>query len=287
VSATSPPALDRPADAGRYDVYAVVYGRRRARRGEHFLDYDERAAEPHETAYSFWLLLGRDATVLVDTGMAEARAGRFPGLEYDGTADGLLARLGVAQGEVDHVVLTHLHYDHAGGVAAFPDAVLVLQRAELDYWSGPTARRVTAQRWLVDEADQTAVRGAGERGRLRLVDGDAEILPGVTVHLVGGHTPGTQVVRVQGRQGVVLIASDAAHFAENLERDAPSRIFLSLPDVYLGFDRIHELAPPPAVVVPGHDPLVVLEGQRVRDSPVVVRLSPSGAGSERTGGRSA
>jgi glyoxylase-like metal-dependent hydrolase (beta-lactamase superfamily II) len=219
--------------------------------------------------------------------MAEERARRLAGLQYEDTAERLLARLGIAQGAVDLVVLTHLHYDHAGGAAAFRDALVVLQRAELDYWSGPIARRVTAQRWLVDEADLAGVRDAGEHGRLRLVDGDAEVLPGVTVHLVGGHTPGTQVVRVQGREGVVLLASDAAHFEENLERDAPSRIFVSLPDVYLGFDRIRELAEPPALVVPGHDPLVVLGGQRVRESPVVVRLSPVGAASDHMGGSSA
>jgi glyoxylase-like metal-dependent hydrolase (beta-lactamase superfamily II) len=276
----------RPAVAGRYDVYAVRYGRRAARRGEHFLDYDDRAAEPHETAYYFWLLLGQDATLLVDTGMSDERARRLPGLEYEGTAEQLLARLGVAPGSVDHVVLTHLHYDHAGGTAAFPDAVVVLQQSELDYWSGPTARRVTAHRWLVDEVDLAAVGDARARDRLRLVDGDAEVLPGVTVHLVGGHTPGTQVVRVQGMHGAVLLASDAAHFEENLERDAPSRIFVSLPDVYAGFDRIHELAEGRALVVPGHDPLVALAGHGVRGSPLVVRLSPAGVTSEDTRGNS-
>jgi glyoxylase-like metal-dependent hydrolase (beta-lactamase superfamily II) len=154
---------------------------------------------------------------------------------------------------VDHLVLTHLHYDHAGTAADFPAATYVVQRSEMDYWTGPWATRITREQWLLDEVALGRLRVASPR--LRLLDGDAEIVPGLSVHLVGGHTAGMQVVRVETSHGTVVLASDAAHFYENLDADRPAPLLHSMTGVYAAFDRIRELGP--AIVVPGHDPGVL------------------------------
>ena len=83
------------------------------------------------------------------------------------------------------------------------------------------------------------------------------MLPGVSVHLVGGHTAGLQVVRVETAAGPVVLASDACHFYENLSADRPSPIVHSTPAAYAAFDRVRELAAPDGVVIPGHDPEVI------------------------------
>ncbi|MFI7635928.1 MBL fold metallo-hydrolase [Nonomuraea sp. NPDC049400] len=70
-------------------------------------------------------------TVVIDTGIARARAERAPGLRYLSSPVEALARLDVAADAVDHVVLTHLHYDHTGTAKEFTSARYVLQRAEL------------------------------------------------------------------------------------------------------------------------------------------------------------
>ncbi|GAB3426878.1 N-acyl homoserine lactonase family protein [Flindersiella endophytica] len=222
-------------------------------RGEHFLGYDDRAAEPHPTAYYVWLAVSDQHTVLVDTGISRARAARIEGLTYLASPADLLADLGVATSDVSHVVLTHLHYDHTGTAREFGSARYVLQRAELDYWTGPWAGRVGREKWLLDEDDLARLQG----DRLDLVDGDVTLVPGLSLHLVGGHTAGMQVARVRTGGGHVVLASDASHFFENIETDRPFPILHSMTGMYGAFDRINELASGPHLVVAGHDPEVL------------------------------
>ena len=195
--------------------------------------------------------------MLVDAGIRPDTAAPVAGLEYLGSPVETLAALGIAPSDVGHVVLTHLHYDHTGTAAAFPAARYVVQRRELEYWTGPWARRIARERWLVDDRDVAHLVAARAAGRVELVDGDAEIVPGLSVHLVGGHTAGMQVVRARTAAGDVVLASDASHFAENIETDRPFPILHSMPDMYGAFDRINELAAGPHLVVPGHDPEVM------------------------------
>jgi glyoxylase-like metal-dependent hydrolase (beta-lactamase superfamily II) len=103
-------------------------------------------------------------------------------------------------------------------------------------------------------------------GRVRFHDGDAEIFPGVSVHLVGGHTMGLQVVRVQTRRGWVVLASDASHFYANMEQQRPFPIVWSVKDMVDGYARLRELADSPAHIIPGHDPLVLERYPAASDS---------------------
>ncbi|MET0317802.1 MAG: N-acyl homoserine lactonase family protein, partial [Rhodococcus fascians] len=141
-----------------------------------------------------------------------------------------------------------------GIVADLPEARYVLQADELEYWTGPWARRIVREQWLNSEKDVAHLRSVGDR--LQLVDGDAELLPGISVHRVGGHTAGMQVVRVKTADGYAVVASDASHFYENIENDSPFAILHDIPGMYYAFDRINELADSPSLVVPGHDPEV-------------------------------
>ncbi|MEU7790351.1 N-acyl homoserine lactonase family protein [Amycolatopsis sp. NPDC049159] len=247
-----------------FEVYALCYGRRTGYRGEHFLGHGRDSAEPHPTAYYVWLAVSPEHTVLVDAGIRAERAREVAGLEYVEPGR-LLAELGATP---DIVVLTHLHYDHCGTVADFPGARFVVQRSEVDYWTGPWAERIERERWLLDEVALDHLRA----GPLDLVDGDAEVVPGLSVHLVGGHTAGMQVVRVETAAGPVVLASDAAHFHENLDDDRPAPLLHSMTGVYGAFDRVRALAGT-GPVVPGHDPEVLTRYPPVGDR--IVRLSGS------------
>jgi glyoxylase-like metal-dependent hydrolase (beta-lactamase superfamily II) len=93
-------------------------------------------------------------------------------------------------------------------------------------------------------------------GRVRFHDGDAEIAPGVSVHFIGGHTMGLQVVRVWTARGWVVLASDASHFYANFEQERPFPIVYSVGEMVDGYRRLRALADSAAHIVPGHDPLV-------------------------------
>jgi glyoxylase-like metal-dependent hydrolase (beta-lactamase superfamily II) len=92
--------------------------------------------------------------------------------------------------------------------------------------------------------------------RVRFHDGDAEIAPGVSVHLIGGHTMGMQSVRVKTRRGWLVLASDASHFYANMEQVRPFPIVWSVADMVDGYRKLSALAESPAHIIPGHDPLV-------------------------------
>jgi glyoxylase-like metal-dependent hydrolase (beta-lactamase superfamily II) len=237
-------------------VFALRYAYRTASvRGEHFYGHPVGCLDPWPIDYFTWVVLDDDRTVVVDAGFTPDTAGRRGDRPYLATPVDLLRRLGHEPGDVSDVVLTHLHYDHTGFVGAYPAARVWLQRRELEFWSSPMAGRGGFSH-LLDADDLATVRRLVDDGRAEVVDGDAVLAPGVGLHLVGGHTPGTQVVRVETGDGVVVLASDASHFYANIGEDRPYGVVCDLPDMYRAFDRLRDLAGPGGVVVPGHDPRV-------------------------------
>src|SRR5207245_6951096 len=92
--------------------------------------------------------------------------------------------------------------------------------------------------------------------RMRIVNGDREIAPGIRVHRVGGHTAGLQIVSVETRRGPVVLTSDASHFYHNVETRQPVQIITSLPEMLTAFDTIDRLAGSAKLVVAGHAPQV-------------------------------
>lgn len=247
-------------------VYALRYAYRTASvRGEHFYGHPDGCTDPWPIDYFTWVVLAGDRTVVVDAGFTPEAAERRGNRPYLATPVDLLRRLGREPGDVSDVVLTHLHYDHTGFVGAYPAARIWLQRRELEFWSSPIARRGGFAH-LLDADDLAAIHRFVDDGRVAVLDGDAAVVPDVSLHLVGGHTPGMQVVRVQTGDRVVVLASDASHFYANLGEDKPYGVVCDLPDMYRAFDRLRELAGPGGAVVPGHDPRVTVRHPAVPDT---------------------
>ena len=92
--------------------------------------------------------------------------------------------------------------------------------------------------------------------RVTFHSGDGEVAPGVTLHRVGGHSDGLQVVRVETARGPVVLASDAAHYYGNLHRRSPFPIVYNIGDMCEGWEIVERLAGHPDRVIPGHDPMV-------------------------------
>jgi glyoxylase-like metal-dependent hydrolase (beta-lactamase superfamily II) len=240
-------------------VFAVRYAHREARRAEHF--YGPDPPDPHDAPmamdYFLWAIVGDDGRpVVVDAGFRPETA-RRRGREMVADPIAVLGELGVDAREVRDVVLTHLHYDHSGYLGAFPRARFWVQDAELAFWTGRHAARGEIGR-IVEPPDVVELVRLNFERRVRFVDGDEEMAPGISLHRVGGHAPGLQVVRVATPDGPVVLASDAAHFYANLELDRPYAIVHSLPGMYDAFDRVRALAEgEDERIVPGHDPLVL------------------------------
>jgi glyoxylase-like metal-dependent hydrolase (beta-lactamase superfamily II) len=257
-------------EAPNFEVYAVRYATREAQRDEHFYGHDPHDG-PMPMDYFVWAAVSPEHTVVVDVGCTAEVAARRGRKHLRHPAEGLEA-LGIDCARVPYVVLTHLHYDHAGNLGEFPASTFVVQEEEMAFWTGRYAGREQF-RTLVETDDVLYLVQENFRGRLLFVAGSREIVPGIEVHRVGGHSAGLQVVRVKTGWGNVVLASDATHFYANIEGDHPYSIVSDLAQMYGAFDLVLSLADSPAHLVPGHDPLVMerfpparkdLEGVAVR-----------------------
>ncbi len=112
-------------------------------------------------------------------------------------------------------------------------------------------------RHAFEPVDVKAMVGRVFEGRVSFHDGDSEIEPGLTVHRLGGHTQGLQVVRVQTERGHVVLASDASHFYANFEQNRPFPAVEDVTAMLEGFGTLRKLATSEAHIVPGHDPMVL------------------------------
>jgi len=186
----------------------------------------ERTTRPDENnrielALNCLLIRDGNRATVVETGMGSkwnAKEREIYAFRDEPGLLGGLSRLGAAPESIDSVILTHLHFDHAGGstlrgtngelVPTFPNATYWVQREEWDFATRPNERTQASYR---PENFEPLWR----EGRIRLTEGEADIEPGLSVIPLPGHTPGLQGALIRGGGGVALYPSDlvptAAH----------------------------------------------------------------------------
>jgi glyoxylase-like metal-dependent hydrolase (beta-lactamase superfamily II) len=243
-----------------YEVYAIRYARheRTARAnfidGPNFIEGDEHDG-PMPLDYFVWLVRGETSTFVVDTGFdADVAAQR--GRQLITPVSDSLAALGVDPAGVGDVIVTHMHYDHAGNHHLFPHARYHLQDTEMDYCTGRCmCHPALRQAYAADDVAQM-VRKVFD-GRVAFHAGEDEIAAGLSVHHLGGHTKGLQVVRVWTRRGWLVLASDASHFYANMDQGRPFPIVHDVAAMLEGHRTLKRLASADDLVIPGHDPLVL------------------------------
>ena len=257
----------------QHEVYAIKYAHHMRRASENFIGGaigGDAHDGPMPLDYFVWLIRGEGREIVVDTGFSAAM-GRKRGREHIRCPTEGLRALGCDASRVKDVVITHLHYDHVGNFDLFPAATLHLQDVEMHYATGRQMRE-ERHRFAYEVEEVVGMVRRVYENRVRFHNGDEEIAPGVSLHLIGGHTMGMQSVRVNTRGGWLVLASDASHFYANMEQTRPFPIVYSVGDMVAGYEKLRSLAASPKHVIPGHDPLVMqrypavkgLEGIAVR-----------------------
>ncbi|MDP2627943.1 MAG: N-acyl homoserine lactonase family protein [Candidatus Rokubacteria bacterium] len=217
------------------------------------LFYGELSGERVQIPVTCYLIRTSDATILFDTGLSP-RA--IPGLRRTDplarfTEEDLLVHrldsLGLEPASVDLVVLSHLHYDHAGGAALFQDSELIVQQDEYSYAHYPAS--FFASFYYRKNYDLPG-------SRWRLLDGDAELVPGITALRSDGHTPGHQSLLVELPQtGPVILAGDCCYWQQSIDHETPPGVVWDPTRAMHSIKRLKTIARlMGGRIFPSHDP---------------------------------
>lgn len=216
--------------------------------------------DPHEghlpLDFFVWVAKRSDRAFVIDTGMS-ADSARRRGMTPLRLPAEAVALLGLDAAQVEDVVLTHLHFDHAGMLDRWPRARFHLQDAEMAYATGRCMCAPTLRRGY-DIEDVVHLVRCVHRDQVVFHDGAQEVTPGLTLHRLGGHTGGMQAVRVWTRRGWVVLASDASHYYANMMGRSVFPSIYRVDEMVEAYRTVLHLAGGDwARVIPGHDPQVM------------------------------
>ncbi len=253
--------------SGGWTLTALRYASRMTTRSDVFLRYGQYGEPdgPQEMTYYLWVLRNHSQTIVVDTGFS-ATGGGSRGRSFLVQPLEALRRVHVQPGAVDLLIVTHLHYDHTGHLDAFAGTPTLVSRSEVEFWTGPLAARAQFAAHVEPDEVQHIADRAGD-GAATLIDGEHEVAPGVVSIEVGGHSPGQTILSIEGQNGPILLASDAVHFYEEVDRDRACAVLHDLARVYRAYDTIRAHVERGARLVAGHDPLVMDRFPRLEAAP--------------------
>ena len=156
--------------------------------------------------------------------------------------------------DVGVVVVSHLHWDHCVGMADFPRARLLVQRAELDFASSPPAQQEAQY-----DAPSTGrrARWLDDLDRIDVTHGDGQLTPDLQILHTPGHTAGSQSLLVKARENSYLLCGDLFMSFDQWQAPAAERVapglLSSLDDWHRSMARVEKLG---AVPLPAHEPRV-------------------------------
>jgi glyoxylase-like metal-dependent hydrolase (beta-lactamase superfamily II) len=255
-----------------YEIYALKYAGPFTSKLA-MVYWNEGWNEDIERNYYIWVIKGKGENIIVDTGTAVTTAEKKKLKGYINPVE-VLARIGVNGSNVSKVIVTHIHFDHVGGIEmfpkAFPNAAYYVQKKEFDFWTKhPVAKRRPFLAVSDEQANKTfaALKGTN---KLKLITGDQKIMPGIELLLAPGHTVGLQAVAVNTAKGTSIVASDCAHIARSFKEDNPSCLITDMVAWMESYDKLRAKASSIDLIFPGHDVMMLQNYPKVAED--VTRL---------------
>ncbi|MCY1640532.1 N-acyl homoserine lactonase family protein [Methylorubrum sp. SL192] len=240
----------------KYEVFALRYATHADRKkSENFISTDLHDNCGMPLDFYMWVIRNDERTIIVDTGFDASSAERRKRTFLENPVD-MLKHIDIDPLEIKDVIITHMHYDHSGNLMSFPNARVHVQEAEISYCTG----RCMCHDLLRKPFDVNDVVNAiriNYEGRLVFHQDRTNLFPGISVHRVGGHTKGLQIVRVNTERGYIVLASDAAHYWTNIIDKQPVPMVVDLDDMLDAYATINKFADGEYHVIPGHDPNVL------------------------------
>ena len=246
-----------PPEAEKFDVYAVRFATIANFPVSSLISGADRSRRL-DIAMTVWVLKGVNGRVaLVDSGFHRDQYFTAFAVKDFVLPSEAIAPLGIKPEDVTDIFLSHMHWDHAGGIDLFPAARVWVQKDEFEYYTGE-AWQSRNTHGGIDADDVLEMVKRNTIGRVTLIRGEDETsISGIGFHVGGKHTWQSQFVSVQTRTGsTVVLASDNVYLYENLDTHKPIAQTLDADSNLRTQDRMRSLASALKLVVPGHDPAV-------------------------------
>ena len=167
----------------------------------------------------FYAFDTEEGWVLYDTGWSPSvlpllvQLGMAPEIGEENNAVNQLKKIGVAPSDISSIILSHLHADHAGGLSFLPNATVYVQKDEYMYAFHPNSFQSLA--YIQDAYNSPDIKW-------EILEGDQNIISGLTVFLASGHTPGLQGLLVElPESGFYILGADSAYLDVNIEKNIP------------------------------------------------------------------
>jgi len=192
---------------------------------------------------------------LIDTGCSDERMRKVQGLDAFRDPAELLGEISLRPSDITDIIVTHMHWDHVGDVGRYGNATVYVQREEFERAKSLVSPEKPHNQ-AVRLADVEALAEIERAGRLRILEGDGEIAPGLRVRLAGGHARGLQYVVVETAKERAVIASDNAYLYENVEAEIPPGLCAEPERAAEVLREMKATASARELVIPGHDPAV-------------------------------
>ena len=255
-----------------YEIYALKIGEIEVDSSTIFYQTD--IGKKTVKAFYFLCLKKEHYTILIDTGISPDEAA-IRGIESRSSREELLRSIDVRPSDVDVIILTHMHSDHFAEPEIYPNSIFYLQRKEFQFWNEEIQRfhNILYPPFSKDRpvADIGSIQKLNSQKRVRFLDGDNEIYPGISSVWCGAHTPGSQMITVKTEKGNVLCCSDFIDSYRNWDEQIPVGVLTSLVEWLKGIGRIEQMRLPRESIIPGHDPQLMRTFPEVAEN--VVRIA--------------
>lgn len=222
--------------------------------------------------YYVWAIRAANGeTTLVDTGTGKVWGPKFKAFF---PPEQMIGRIGIKPEQVTRIVVTHMHFDHIGGVTdfaqAFPGAKFYVQKKEFDFWINSPLSQKAAYKPLQNPDANKAFAELAKGPRVVKIDGDKVIGPNMELLLSTGHTPALQAVLIPTAKGQTIVGSDSAHLFRSFKEDVPSGLITNLPVWLETYEKLRAKAPVENIF-PGHDVKMLTDFPKVADD--ITRLA--------------
>jgi len=257
-------------EADKYEIYAVKFATIANFPVSSLVAGADRSRRI-DIAMTIWVLKGADGRIaIVDTGFHRDQYFRQYTVRDYVTPSEAIAPLGLKPEQVTDIFLSHMHWDHAGGIDLFPSARVWIQKDEYDYYTSD-AWQARNTHGGIDPDDVLELVKRNIAGRVSFVRGDDDTsLSGILFGVGGKHTWQSQFIAAQAREHTVVLASDNMYLYENLDSHTAISQTLDAASNLRTQDRMKSLASTPQLLIPGHDPAVFDRFPHVTDR--IVRI---------------